>query len=321
MRLNEKELKRLYQQSTARLSDRSECLTADEITSAAEGRTSEDNRIKVTDHLMACSDCAQEYRILTSLEPWADQVAVFSGAASSSPRLVQVEREKRSGAWRGDWWSRFGAAFSTAGAAYAMATALLVVTLAVIVWMVTQRREGQQVIARLDQEVAQRDQTLTATKESLDETRRQLEEANRRGSSSEQAQKYEGQIAELQRNLDELSRPQMNAPIIDLEPQGSTRGASLAAKTIEVPSSANLFTLVLNVAGEQNYSSFALEIAERSGKVIWRGAGLRKSQFNTFTVTLSRRLLPTGSYHIKLYGVGGNQTKMVEDYAVQIHNK
>jgi hypothetical protein len=77
----------------------------------------------------------------------------------------------------------------------------------------------------------------------------------------------------------------------------------------------------LNVAGEQSHSSYALEILDQSGKIVWQGRGLRRSPYNTFTVALARRSLPAGQYHIKLYGLGGNRRAIVEDFAVRVQYK
>jgi hypothetical protein len=74
MRLDSEELKRLYQQQTARAArSRDDCLTAEVIMSAATGEFSHAERNKVADHLIACSDCAQEYRLARSLESTAKQ--------------------------------------------------------------------------------------------------------------------------------------------------------------------------------------------------------------------------------------------------------
>ena len=67
--------------------------------------------------------------------------------------------------------------------------------------------------------------------------------------------------------------------------------------------------------------NYALEITDEHGKMVWRGQGLRKSQENTFTLALPRSLLPAGKYQIKLYGLGGKQRELIEDYAVDIRYK
>lgn len=326
MRLNEGELKQIYRQGTARSPVRTECLTADEIARIATAEINEGERSRISNHLMACSDCAEEYRLISPLKAWAgsaaavepQSVARTSQSNPAAPSLKPVHEARAS------WRRRFFAAPGPVSFAYAAAACLLVVSLALVMWSFSVRSQNQKMAARLDEEITKRDQQMASSNEALEQTRRQLEEANRRAEpqdSSGRLKQYESEIAELRRDVDELSRPQLNTPIIDLEPQGATRGESTAnVKLIELPASANLFTLVLNVSGQPKASSYAAEITDQSRRVIWRGQGLRKSVYNTFTLSLSRRLLPAGRYHLTLYTLGA-QKEQVEDYALQVHYK
>ena len=326
MRLNEGELKQVYRQGTARAAARTECLTADEIARIATAETNEGERVRTSNHLMACSDCAEEYRLISPLKSWAASMAAGETQAVArtsqsdpiAPRLETIHDARVS------WRRRFFAAPGRVSFAYAAAACLLVVSLALVMWSFSVRSQNRKMAERLDEEIAKQDQQMAASNEALEQTRRQLEEANRRAEpqdSSERLKQYESEIAELRRDVDELSRPQLNTPIIDLEPQGATRGESTAnVKLIELPASANLFTLVLNVSGQPKASSYAAEITDQNRRVIWRGQGLRKSAYNTFTLSLSRRLLPAGRYHLTIYTLGA-QKEQVEDYAVHIQYK
>jgi hypothetical protein len=63
------DLQQLYQQATSRSSQGKEhCLTPETLTQVAMGELPQTERDKVVDHLMACSDCVQEYRALQELE-------------------------------------------------------------------------------------------------------------------------------------------------------------------------------------------------------------------------------------------------------------
>jgi len=80
MKLMTDELKKLYQQRTTRSARRqAECLSEETLLRATMGELSQAERERVADHLMACSDCAEEYRLIRSLKPWAEQVAAPSG--------------------------------------------------------------------------------------------------------------------------------------------------------------------------------------------------------------------------------------------------
>src|SRR5689334_11239239 len=70
MRLSETELKEVYQKSTAR-SSRTECLTADEIARISTAEVDEEERQQMSRHLMTCSDCAEEYRLINPLKSLA----------------------------------------------------------------------------------------------------------------------------------------------------------------------------------------------------------------------------------------------------------
>lgn len=319
MRLNEEELKALYQEHTARSLAKSECLTADEIARAAAGEINPEERSKITNHMMACSTCAEEYRVLGPIKAWA--------ASFSTEGAHAVAQQSRSGGMRlgtvpeprVSWWQRVIALSSPVS--IVAATCLIVLTLALLAWTVSLRSQNNQMAARLDDEIAKRDRELVSSNEALEQSRRQLEEANRSADqqgSSERLKEYESEIAQLRRDVDELSGPQLDTPIIDLEARGATRDqAGANFKPIELPAGTKLFTLVLNVSGQPRTSSYTAEISDQNGKTIWRGQGLHRSADNTCTLSLSRRLLPDGRYQIKLYAPGV-QKEPAEVFAMQI---
>lgn len=123
----------------------------------------------------------------------------------------------------------------------------------------------------------------------------------------------------MRQTVDELSSPQLNVPITDLEPRDSNRAGGGEVTTIEVEPGTNLFTLILHVAGEPSHASFALEVMDGRGQRIWRVQGLRKSEPNTFTAALPRRLLPAGQYQLKLYGLRAGRSELVAEYKMRIN--
>ena len=93
-------------------------------------------------------------------------------------------------------------------------------------WIASLLRENARLIASLNGQRVTRDQTA----EALAEARRGLEDTSRRAEQDKQ------QTAELRKTLDDLSQPQLNVPIIDLDPRDSTRGqAAPSVPVIEVP--------------------------------------------------------------------------------------
>ncbi len=354
MKLTSEELRGLYQRSTARAQrGGSECPTKELMVRAAAGELDASERGQVADHLMTCSDCASEYRSLLALRSWADAAAVSVSETPAASKVGTVQQSvpyraqamEKTGSVRLAWGQRLAELFSSFRVPYAVAALLLALSFALVAALVFQRRENQRLIAQLNERPVERpDGTVAPSPETIEEMRRQLEEATRRAQREEAARVAaqeelarrrtqeniqerpsqpaatdKTQIDELRRTVNSLSQPQINVPIIDVDPQGSTRAQSPGAlTTIEVPSGANLFTLILNVTGQPSHPAYALEISNDRGVTVWRGRGLQKSPYNNFTVALPRRSFPAGQYRIKLYGLNNGGRQLVEDYAVRV---
>jgi hypothetical protein len=126
-----------------------------------------------------------------------------------------------------------------------------------------------------------------------------------------------GWVAYLRDQVKDLSSPQLNAPILDLYPAGSTRGEGLAIQT--VPPDVRLFTVVLNPAGRQAFEEYELQIVNAEGDEVRRDRGLEPNPYGSFSATLSRDLLGPGDFRVRLVGIdpgGGRQT--VGEYALRI---
>jgi len=308
MKLSSEELRCLYQQETGRPArGRAECLAADMLLRAAAGESSQAERDQVARHLLGCADCAREYRLVREFKPWADRVA----AAAGGPEL---SAEKELAAPQSRWWPRLGSMLSPRGAPYALAAALLIVSLALGGWVISLRRENNLLKMTSDPApVTEETSSERARREESDRRAQQVAEATRR------AEQDQAQIAELRRTIDELSRPQPNAPITDLEPRDSTRAGSGVATAIDVEPGADFFTLILHVDGEPSHASFTLEVGDGRGRRLWLVPGLRKSQLNTFTVALPRRQLPAGQYRLKLYGLRAGRRERVAEYQMRVN--
>ncbi|HWP45269.1 MAG TPA: zf-HC2 domain-containing protein, partial [Blastocatellia bacterium] len=84
MRLSSEELKRLYQHETARSTrPGADCPGAELLLQLAEGELSREERERVADHLVACSDCAHEYRIISSACPSQERAASAARASGA----------------------------------------------------------------------------------------------------------------------------------------------------------------------------------------------------------------------------------------------
>ena len=317
MKLTKEQLVELYQQRSNRPSSRASCLTEEELARATAGELSQPENKCVAAHLMTCGDCAEEYRLVRPLKAFAEGAAAALADPSSAQRQqaagAEIQPRKRTRGTLAPWWQRPGMILSPARVAYAIAAALVIISVVLGAWIVSLRRDNQQIIARLDKEGAERNQTAASASQSL-------EEAN------QHAQQDQSEIARLRDELSRKSvpspRPELNVTIIDLDPRDSNRGSTQrTVKTIEVPRGTNYFTLILNVSGEPSFRDYALEIVNRNGKVSFEGKGLRRSPYNTFTVALPKSFLSAGQYQIKLFGVKGASKEMVQDYTLRIHYK
>jgi hypothetical protein len=119
-------------------------------------------------------------------------------------------------------------------------------------------------------------------------------------------------VAALRRTVDELSRPQPNAPLLDLY-SGVARGEGSGRPALTVPADARLFTLILNPAGRRS-TRYRVVIERAAGGEVWSGE-LEPNPFGSLSLTLSRRALGPGDYRIRLLAEGG---ELIEEYALRV---
>ncbi len=325
MKLTEAQLKDIWQGQTARSTPRqAECLSEEQFVRAVAGEMGRQERAQMARHLVTCSDCVAEYRILRSLRPMAEhaEAVLAAGAAPEAPEIrPKLRAVERADGRPAAFWQRFAALVPPARAA-AVSVALLLISSALGLLLVLLRQGSDREIAQLNRELAERDRALASVRESLNETRRRIEETIRRAEQEKSgggSKQYEDEIARLHQSIAELSRPQLDAPIVDLYPSSPTRGNPTGdAEKIEPPPTANFFTLILNIAGQPPASTYAVEILDSNGKRVWRGRRLRMERDYNVNLTLARRMFPAGRYLIKLYGLRDGNQEPVADYSVQI---
>ena len=323
MKLTEARLKEIWQEQTARGTPRqAECLTEEMFERLSAGYATSQERTQAASHLIVCSDCAAEYRVLRSLKPLAEQAEAVLGASDDSPGIGRRRRAvARADSRPVAFWRSVATLVSPARATFALA-ALLLISLALGLWLALLRQGNDREIARLNREMAERERALASVKESLDETRRRLDETIRRSEQEKSAgdsKRYENEIARLRQTVTELSRPQLDAPIKDLYPSDQTRGNTTGdSARIEAPPTANIITLILNITGQPSHSAYAVEILDANGKQVWRGQRARNGPDHAVNLTIARRTIPAGRYLIKLYGLRDGKQEPVADYPVLI---
>jgi hypothetical protein len=81
MKLSSEELRRVYREETARrVGPGGECPKAEVFLQAALGKMATGERDRMTDHLIICSDCAEEYRLIASTMAQPKPVATMPDA-------------------------------------------------------------------------------------------------------------------------------------------------------------------------------------------------------------------------------------------------
>ncbi|HYV81878.1 MAG TPA: zf-HC2 domain-containing protein [Pyrinomonadaceae bacterium] len=282
MKLNSEELRSLYQRETARSNRRStsDCLTEDVLARAVAGELDQSARERVGDHLASCSDCAREFHATKSMKSWAD--------GKARPIRFYVP--------------------------YAIAASLFVVSLLLGALLILKSRENQRLVAEVNN---RHDAETSESRRLLEETskRAEQESAARRAAEEELAKRD----AAAKSSPRQRSGPQANVPIIDLSPQDSGRGdQNPKAATVQLSPDTDLFTLILNLAGEDSSRNYSLEVTDRTNRPIWTTRNLRKSPYNNFTIALRRRTFPAGEYRLKIYGLRDGRRQLIEEYAIRL---
>lgn len=287
VRITAEELRELYRRRTARsTAGERDCLSNDVMQKAVEGSLGVGEREDIITHLRRCSDCAREYRVLRALQPWRSALGDAPRSAEGRARRGFGRRLRDSmEAWT---WAPVAALGSAA------ALAVLGGWLALVV------RENDRIVARLSSEISRLEKELAAPR------------------APSPPSLSEAEIAALRLEAAEAIRPQLNVPIVDLDP-GVPRGAPRPdVAEIRVPSSSSVFALILHVAGERSFPEYLLEIRDARGEVAWTGSGLRPTPENFFTVVLSKLRFRQGEYRLRLYGTTRGSRALVETYALKV---
>jgi anti-sigma factor RsiW len=168
---------------------RDSCMSSEALIAAASGAGDAKTRARVADHLITCAECADEFRLLRELAPWANEHAHLVAPAGASRR--EPARPMPSAP---RWVMAAAALLAIATAGLAVETLRL-------------ERANRALAARADQT-----STTTAV-------------ATLTARIAGQQQR----IAELTERVQAAEAPDLNPPIIDLEASSTRRSAAAAA--------------------------------------------------------------------------------------------
>jgi hypothetical protein len=289
MRLTEDDLRGLWRQRAQPPGP--DCLSEQDWSRHLTGETTAEERMRLAMHLSACGACADEYRALHALEPWADEAAAVLGGARLEHRPV------RSWSWRD--------VVTLPRMALAASLVIIVALGAALVQMRADRLDERD---QHDTRMAKADEALASATAALEGEREQRRRLESSGAAAE--------IEALRGALTALSKPQLDVPIVDLDPRGETRSAtSREVPVIAVPRDARILTLILNFTPLAEDSTLRVAVSDGGGRAIWSTRTARTRGTASLNLTLARPEFPAGLYTIRLSRVDGTP---VGDYHMRI---
>jgi hypothetical protein len=270
------------------------CPSSEMLVAAADRDAPRDVRETVADHLVTCPRCAEEFRVLTELGPWAaDHVHLLGESARTATTPPRSTKFQTLPGRLGSPW------------AYATA-AVLVLAVAALELQVRQlQRDNRTLAARADAAAAALSTAATPATSSP-------------GPSPSAS--FEARIAEQQRTIQDLERrlqttdvPELNAPIIDLEPAGAQRSAT--PSTPVIPPGAGSVVFILNTTHAEPGASYDVDLVGADNRVRWTGSGLKQSADRTLTLVVPRTLVRDAT-SVRLYARAGSRRTLVEQFTI-----
>lgn len=126
-------------------------------------------------------------------------------------------------------------------------------------------------------------------------------------------------VASLSGTVEELSRPQANAPVVDLLGPG-VRGAPPGPAVVELAPETLFYTLLLTPEAA-DAGVFEAEITPETGGPALRVAGLRRNEYRSLSLTLSRRTVGPGRYRVRLFATGSGDRSVVGEHELEVRER
>lgn len=270
-----------------------------------------DERRAFQEHYFECDECFEEAQVAARFAAGVREASSLGLlAADPSERIpgrgqnIPIPLVRR---WGGVWLVP------------ALAASLLIAVSLAGLWGLSLRRDKQQ-LAELKSEqsrVSEQIQRLDAKISELESSDSALQEQKK--SLSEENERLKEQIATTERQLDgqvaQLNQLDINVPIRNIYPTGDAQRSTGASEInrIRVPRGTRTFVLILGDY-KPGYSGYRLEIMDSAGRLIATREGLKPDQGGELSVMLSRKLISSGKYRLRL--LGGSQP--VAEYQIQV---
>ncbi len=125
-------------------------------------------------------------------------------------------------------------------------------------------------------------------------------------------------IGSLRQTVQELREPQINPPVLNLEPVGTVRDVASPVPAIELSAGVSRGWLILNLVEDPQAPSYRVEFMASDGRSVWVREGLQKSEANNFRLELTGDLLPPGQYRVVLSARREMRHELIAEYSLRI---
>ena len=134
--------------------------------------------------------------------------------------------------------------------------------------------------------------------------------------------RQQAEAAELARSAQSalaLSRaPQVNLPVFDALPSGSTeRAGEQGTNTFALPASGR-FALVLSGAAQRHDAAYRIEIRNERRELAFSAPGLKPDNQGNLVITFDRGFLPAGRYALEVAEQTENRLAPVARYSIRL---
>ena len=296
------------------------------------------------EHLAKCDECVRLFKdVQDFIEPARAEEHVATSAQTSA--AWNTLRDQLPIPAPGSFQSRLEKKrrFSAKMLAPALAAAVVLITALGAVWIVGLKSDQNSTARKLESErqtylakLNDAEQENQRLRTQADATRKEYEEKLNQQKNLEAAAEpgqdgtakiggESGQHGGSEKPGNE-SAPVLNVPLIDVFPSDSVQrsGRSSGSNQASVSAKTGSFVLILNAGGKSaSHTSCRVEILNQSGRVVWRGRGLKRDQTGNFTLMLSKTIAPHGSYTIRLFGESseskaGGPREPIAEYKIKV---
>jgi hypothetical protein len=131
--------------------------------------------------------------------------------------------------------------------------------------------------------------------------------------------------ARLLQELNQLSKPQLGAPLVNLAPaslkqaEANPAGKAEPYTMVDVPQHLALFTVVLHQAQDKGYQNYFVELTDGKGKNVAWSEQLKSASAPDIPLTFAKRSHAPGKYRLKLYGMNGKRREFIDHYDLQLN--